>query len=35
VDRFVTPNDRKVQDTLDKVGRTILPTLNLRAGWLL
>jgi hypothetical protein len=35
VDQYVTPNDKKVQDTLDKVGRTILPTLNLRLGWLI
>jgi hypothetical protein len=35
VARYVKPNDKKVQDTLDTVGRTILPTLNLRVGWLL
>ncbi len=35
VDQYVKPNDKKVQDTLDKVGHTILPTLNVRIGWLL
>jgi hypothetical protein len=35
VDMYVKPNDKKVQDTLDTVGRTILPTLNLRVGWLI
>jgi len=35
IDKYVTPNDKKVQDTLDTVGRTILPTLNLRVGWLI
>lgn len=35
VDRYVKPNDQKVQDTLDTIGRTVLPTLNVRVGWLL
>jgi hypothetical protein len=35
IDQYVTPNDKKVQDTLDKVGRTILPALSLRLGWLI
>jgi hypothetical protein len=35
IDKYVKPNDKKVQDTLDTVGRAILPTLNLRLGWLL
>lgn len=35
VDQYVKPNDKKVQDTLDTVGHTILPTLNLRVGWLI
>jgi hypothetical protein len=35
VERYVTPNDRQVQDTLDTIGRTIVPTLNVRIGWLL
>jgi hypothetical protein len=34
VEQYVKPNDKKVQDTLDTVGRTILPTLNLKIGWL-
>jgi hypothetical protein len=33
VDQYVTPNDKKVEDTLNKVGRTILPTITLRIGW--
>jgi hypothetical protein len=32
--QFVTPNDRKVHDTLQKIGRTVIPTFNLRLGWL-
>ncbi len=32
--QIIKPNDKKVQDTLDTVGRTILPTLNFRIGWL-
>jgi hypothetical protein len=35
IDQYVKPNDKKVQDTLDTVGRTILPTLNLRIGWMI
>ncbi|HEX3597758.1 MAG TPA: hypothetical protein VHU80_21765 [Polyangiaceae bacterium] len=35
VAQYVQPNDKKVQDTLDKVGRTILPTFNVRLGFLL
>jgi len=35
VDEFVTPIDRKVRDTLETVGRTTVPTINLRIGWLL
>ena len=27
--------DKSVQDTLEKIGRTTLPTLNLRIGWIL
>jgi hypothetical protein len=27
--------DRSVQDTLEKIGRTTLPTINLRIGWIL
>jgi hypothetical protein len=35
IDAFVTPNDRKVEETLDTIGRTVLPTFNVRIGWLL
>lgn len=35
IDKYVKPNDQQVQDSLDKVGRAIIPTLNLRLGWLL
>lgn len=35
IDQYVKPSDKKVQDTLDTVGRTILPTLNIRAGWMI
>jgi hypothetical protein len=35
VDQYLTPNDKKVHDTLEKIGRTPLPTVNLRLGWLL
>lgn len=31
---YVTQNDGKVRDTLDSIGRAIIPTLNLRIGWL-
>ena len=27
--------DKSVQDTLEKIGRTTLPTINLRIGWIL
>jgi hypothetical protein len=35
VEQYVTPNDQKVRDTLETVGRTPLPTINLKIGWLL
>jgi len=35
VDALVTPNDEKVRRTLDRVGQSPLPTLNVRIGWLL
>ncbi|HVU02511.1 MAG TPA: hypothetical protein VHE30_12195 [Polyangiaceae bacterium] len=35
VNDLVKANDKKVRDTLDTIGRTIVPTLNLRLGWLL
>jgi hypothetical protein len=33
--RYVQANDQKVLDTLEKVGRTSIPTFNVRIGWLL
>jgi hypothetical protein len=35
IDQYVEPNNQKVRDTLDTIGRAIVPTLNLRIGWLL
>ncbi|GMV15317.1 MAG: hypothetical protein HS104_29535 [Polyangiaceae bacterium] len=35
IDKYVKPNDQKVQDTLETIGRATVPTLNLRAGWML
>jgi len=32
---YINPNDEKVRHTLDKLGRTPLPTFNLRVGWFL
>ena len=34
-DQYITPNDQKVRATLDKIGRTPLPTFNLKIGWFL
>ena len=31
---YVDPNDKKVKDTLETLGRTPLPTINLKMGWL-
>lgn len=31
---YVTPNDKKVRDTLESIGRTPLPTFNIKIGWL-
>jgi hypothetical protein len=33
--QYVDPNDQQVRDTLDTIGRAIVPTVNLRIGWLL
>lgn len=33
--RYLDPNDREVRDTLEKIGRTTIPTLNFRIGWIL
>jgi len=39
VEQYVEPNveptNQKVRDTLDTIGRAIVPTLNLRIGWFL
>jgi hypothetical protein len=35
VEQYVAPNDAKVRSTLERVGRTVLPTFHLRMGWLL
>ncbi|MBI3206033.1 MAG: hypothetical protein HYZ29_31145 [Myxococcales bacterium] len=35
IEKFVKPNDQKVQDTLETLGRATVPTLNLRVGWML
>jgi hypothetical protein len=32
--KYVAPNDKKVKDTLETIGRTPLPTINLKVGWL-
>ncbi|MEI9941142.1 MAG: hypothetical protein WDO69_28325 [Pseudomonadota bacterium] len=32
---YITPNDEKVRSTLNTVGRTPLPTFNLKIGWFL
>jgi hypothetical protein len=34
VSRYVTPNDETVRESLDTMGRQVLPTLNIRIGWL-
>jgi hypothetical protein len=34
-DSLVAPNDDKVRSTLNSVGRTVLPTVNFKIGWLL
>jgi hypothetical protein len=32
---YLDPNDREVRDTLERIGRTTLPTVNFRIGWIL
>ncbi|HEX2873836.1 MAG TPA: hypothetical protein VHP33_21420 [Polyangiaceae bacterium] len=32
---IVTKTDQSVRDTLEKIGRSTLPTINLRIGWIL
>jgi hypothetical protein len=33
--QYIDPIDRDVEDTLHTVGKTLLPTVNLRIGWLI
>jgi len=35
VEAYIEPNDEEVRDTLERIGRTTLPTINVRIGWLL
>ncbi len=35
VEQYLAPTDASVQSSLEKLGRTTLPTVNLRLGWLL
>jgi len=32
---YLTKSDRSVRDSLERIGRTVLPTVNLRIGWIL
>jgi len=32
--QYVAPNDKKVRDTLDTIGRSPYPTFNIKIGWL-
>jgi len=34
VEAYISPNDQKVYDTLEQIGRTTVPTINVRIGWL-
>lgn len=34
VDQFVTPTDKRVQETLERVGQSVLPTIGIKMGWL-
>lgn len=34
-DKYLTPVDQSVKDSLEKIGRTTIPTVNLRIGWIL
>ncbi len=33
--QYINPNDEKVRSTLDKIGRTPLPSINFKIGWFL
>lgn len=35
VDGFLQQNDQEVRDTLEAIGQTVIPTVNIRMGWLL
>ena len=35
VQQYITPNDEKVRSTLDKIGHTVIPTINVKIGWFL
>ena len=35
IDQFIDPTDEKVESTLERVGRTIVPAFHVRIGWLL
>jgi hypothetical protein len=34
-EQYLDPTDQSVQSTLEKIGRTTIPTVNLRIGWIL
>jgi hypothetical protein len=34
-EKYITPNDAKVRSSLDKIGRTPIPTFGIKIGWLL
>ena len=34
-EKYVTPTDKSVRDTLEKIGRSTIPTINIRLGWIL
>jgi hypothetical protein len=33
--QYIAPNDQKVRSSLDKIGRTPIPTFGIKIGWLL
>lgn len=32
---YITKSEQSIRDSLEKIGRSVLPTLNLRVGWIL
>jgi hypothetical protein len=34
-EQYITPTDKSVRDTLEKIGRSTIPTVNIRLGWIL